>query len=280
MKILSKKSILFIAILATTAFCTWCCKTVTNIVDSAVPLSTDAAMGLQTSQEISANPTQYPLLAEQGNEQIYGYVRGVANNILNSGAVEHKKDFPWQIKIINDPKTLNAFCTPGGYIYVYSGLIKYLDSEDQLAGVMAHEMGHADRRHSTNQMIETYGLQLVLSVAGSAIASKQSNQTTQQAVLTGAQVLGALGSLRFSRAHETEADNQSVKYLCNTPYNAAGAAGFFEKLGNAGSPPEFLSTHPSPANRVVNIHAQATAAACSGGAKYNDQYTRMKRLLR
>ncbi len=280
MKILSKKSILFLTVCGGVALTSWACKTVTNVVDSAVPLSTDAAMGLQTANEISANPAQYPLLPERGNEQIYGYVRGIANNILNSGAVEHKADFPWQIKIINDPKTLNAFCTPGGYIYVYSGLIKYLDSEDQLAGVMGHEMGHADKRHSTNQMIETYGLQAVVSVVGNALASKQSSATAQQAVLTGAQVLTALGTLRFSRAHETEADNQSVKYLCNTPYNAAGAAGFFQKLGNAGSPPEFLSTHPSPSNRVENIMAQAQQKSCSGGTRNTDQYTRMKNLLR
>jgi len=71
---------------------------------------------------------------------------------------KHKDDFAWQVKIIDDPETLNAFATPGGYIYVYTGLIKFLDTEDQLAGVMGHEIAHADLRHSTRQMTSSYGV--------------------------------------------------------------------------------------------------------------------------
>ena len=245
--------------------CDFTKKTVRNI--NLFTIEDDITLGLQVSQEIAADPTQFPILKEQGNEEVYRYVRGITTKILNSGAVTNRDKFTWEVKIINDDKTLNAFATPGGHIYVYTALIKYLDNEDQLAGVMGHEIAHADRRHSTNQMTKSLGLQLLLDATlGQKDALKQ--------------VVGGLLSLKFSRSHETEADEYSVKYLCNTDYNAAGAAGFFKKIGSAGSPPEFLSTHPSPANRVEDIEKLSATMGCRGTKLYQEEYTRIKNKLR
>ena len=66
------------------------------------------------------------------------------------------------LRIIHDDSTLNAFCTPGGYIYIYTGILKFLDSEDEFAGVLGHEIAHADLRHSTRQMTKQYGVQILL----------------------------------------------------------------------------------------------------------------------
>lgn len=238
-------------------------------------VSADATLGKQTSDEIAKDPKTYPILPERGNEEVYGYVRGIKNKLLATGNVEHAKDFPWEVKIINDPKTLNAFCTPGGYIYVYSGLIKYLDSEDQLAGVMGHEMGHAAKRHSMKQMYELNALSFGSFIAAYVLGIKDS---TTASTISG--ITTSLVGLRFSRAHETEADQMSVNYLCGTEYNAAGAAGFFKKIGNNSTTPEFLSTHPSPPNRVENITANAAASKCTGTATNTSQYKRIKSLLR
>ena len=110
----------------------------------------DIELGRQVSQEINNNPSEYPILREQGNEQVYRYIRQLTDRILSSGKVAHRNEFAWEVKIIDDPETLNAFATPGGYIYVYTGLIKFLDSEDELAGVMGHEIAHAAQRHRTD----------------------------------------------------------------------------------------------------------------------------------
>ena len=80
------------------------------------------------------------------------------------GKVDFKDEFDWRLRIIHDDSTLNAFCTPGGYIYIYTGILKFLDSEDEFAGVLAHEIGHADMRHSTRQMTKLFGVQLLLDV--------------------------------------------------------------------------------------------------------------------
>lgn len=228
----------------------------------------DIKLGKQVSDEINNNPAEYPILREQGNEEVYRYIRKITNKILDSGNVAYRDEFAWEVKIIDDPETLNAFATPGGYIYVYTGLIKFLDSEDELAGVMGHEIAHAARRHSTQQMTKTYGLQILASVV-----TGQSDPGTIQQIALG------LANLSFSRAHETEADEFSVNYLCGTDYHANGAAGFFRKMEGASRQPQFLSTHPNPGNRVQNIDSKAQAKGCKGNKNYKDEYTRIKALL-
>jgi beta-barrel assembly-enhancing protease len=256
------------------------CKVGQGFVSALMPdISEDVKVGAQTSKEIANNSKEFPLLSESGNEQVYSYVRGITAKILNSSSIQHRKDFPWVVKIINNDKTLNAFCTPGGYIYVYTGLIKYLDSEDQLAGVMGHEIAHADNRHSMQQMVQLYGVQALASI-GAEVVTKNSSNGTQKAAMTAAQVASALVGLKFSRAHETDADNSSVRYLCDTDYNAAGSAAFFEKISNEPTPPEWLSTHPNPANRVQNINNQSKQAGCTGSGKNAQQYQRIKQLLK
>jgi beta-barrel assembly-enhancing protease len=236
------------------------------------PLQQDIDLGKKVSGQIEGDSKTYPILPEQGNEEAYKYLRNITKKLLTTGKVAHADEFTWQTKIVKDDKTLNAFCTPGGYIYVYTGLIKFLDSEDQLAGVMGHEMGHAALRHSTRQMTELYGLDMIASIAlGSGGGALR--QLTENLV-----------GLKFSRGHEQEADDHSVMLLCATGYNAAGAAGFFRKLeakssGGSGTP-AFLSTHPAPKNRIENMEAKAKQMGCTGKDTNTAQYNRIKQLLK
>lgn len=228
----------------------------------------DRKFGLEVAAEIESDLTKYKILDSSKNVAVYKYIYKVRDNILNSGQVEHKNDFNWRIRVINDDSTLNAFCTPGGYIYVYTGILKFLDSEDQFAGIMGHEIAHADKRHSTRQMTQMYGIQMMLEiVAGDRDLVKQ--------------VSSALIGMKFSRIHETEADLFSVKYLCPTPYNAAGGAAFFEKIQAMGSArtPEFMSTHPDPGNRIENFQANKTELGCTADGKFVNEYKAMVALL-
>ncbi|MDA9312280.1 M48 family metalloprotease [Vicingaceae bacterium] len=124
----------------------------------------------------------------------YSFIRGLKDSILNTGEIDYRNEFAWQVYIIEDDTSLNAFATPGGYLYFYTGLIKYLQNEDDLMGVMGHEIAHADKRHLVQQLQREYGVNLLLSIA----LGEQPNQATQ--------ILNSLGSLKFSRNNETEAD--------------------------------------------------------------------------
>ena len=232
----------------------------------------DKNFGLQVKGEIESDPATYPILPEASNPAAYAYLNGIRNDILNSGKVIHKDDFDWEMYIIKDDNVQNAFCTPGGYIYVYTGLIKYLDDKCSLAGVLGHEMAHADKRHSTEQLTKVYGVQTMVQIA----------LGNNQGLLS--DVAQQLLSLSFSRANETEADKYSVIYLCPSKYHADGAANFFQKIIDEGSPnpPAFLSTHPSPDNRVANIQSEAQNLGCSASIAQQEEiteYTQFKNSL-
>ena len=230
----------------------------------------DRDLGATVAQEIDGNPQQYPLLDSVRYKEVYTYIYKVRNTILNSGKVDFKDDFKWRIRIIHDDNTLNAFCTPGGYIYIYTGILKFMDSEDQLAGVMGHEMGHADMRHSTRQMTTMFGVQVIEQILLGNHAMLQ-------------QLTSAIVGLKFSRNHESEADQRSVMYLCPTQYNAAGAAGFFQKIDSLGSnskrPPEFLSTHPNPEGRIEHFNNSKITLGCFGNNTFKGEYKKMVSLL-
>jgi len=224
----------------------------------------DKQFGADVAAEIDGNPAEYPLLDSVKYKDVYQYIYNVRDKILASGQVQHKDDFTWRLRIIQDDKTMNAFCTPGGYIYIYTGILKFLDSEDEFAGVLGHEIAHADMRHSTRQMTKMYGVQTLLDVlAGDRALLKQ--------------MTAGLINLKFSRSHESEADQKSVEFLCPTDYNADGGAGFFEKIQAMGGAktPEFLSTHPDPGNRIEHFHSAATANGCQGRKTYQTEFKAM-----
>ncbi len=228
----------------------------------------DKELGAQVAQEIANNPTEYPIVDSASNVALYAYVYKIRNKILNSGKVAHKDDFQWRVQIIHNDTVLNAFCTPGGYIYVYTGIMKYLDSEDELAGVLGHEIAHADLRHSTRQMTTMYGVDVLISaISGDLVALKN--------------ITESLIGLKFSRVHESEADMKSVEYLCPTDYNANGGGKFFEKISAAGGGKtiEFLSTHPSPDKRIESYNNKKTELGCAGTKDYQKEYANMKKLL-
>ncbi|MCV9387167.1 M48 family metalloprotease [Reichenbachiella ulvae] len=219
----------------------------------------DIALGAQVAAEIASDPANYPLLPEAGNEQAYAYIQAMTDEILNSGEVQYRSEFAWEVHIIEDD-VLNAFCTPGGYIYVYTGLIKYLDNVDDLAGVMGHEIAHADLRHTSRQMQNQYGISTLL-----AILLGDNAGTLEQIA---ADLAGNVSALQFSKKFEAESDDKSVLYLSGTEFACNGAASFFEKLeadgqGTTSGLEEFLSTHPSPENRIADINAEASELGCS-----------------
>jgi predicted Zn-dependent protease len=227
-------------------------------------LQQDIELGANVAKEIDGNPTEYPLLDSVKYKDVYAYLYKVRDNILRTGKVDYKDEFKWRLRVIKNDSTLNAFCTPGGYIYIYTGILKFLDSEDQFAGVLGHEIGHADMRHSTRQMTTMYGLQFLLdAVAGNKQAIKQ--------------ITSSLVGLKFSRSHETEADKRSVLYLCSTEYNADAGAGFFEKIQALGGTrqPEFLSTHPDPGNRITEFRNTKTTMGCQGTKDFKNEYKSM-----
>ncbi len=215
------------------------------------PDSKDIELGKQVDGEIRKTPTEYPIL--QGHPEVKQYIEGIGSRILASPDVKKKGLYAYQFEVTADDTTINAFCTPGGYIYVYTGLIKFLDDEASLAGVIGHEIAHAERRHATRRMTAQLGYQMLVSV----VLGDNAGQT---AILAGNLFTG-LALLKNSRGDETESDTYSFTYLRATPYYPGAIRFFFEKIqaqsgrrARGGTLERFLSTHPLPQDRFDHVN--------------------------
>jgi beta-barrel assembly-enhancing protease len=229
----------------------------------------DVKMGAQYSSYISSAPGEFQLLSAKDYPEAYSHLNRIVASILQSPHLLHRNEFAWEVNIIENDTILNAFCTPGGYIYVYTGLIKFLDSEDQLAGVLGHEIAHADLRHSTEQLTKNYGVRILI------------NAVVGDASVIG-DAAGSLLSLTFSRKDETEADMKSVEYLMDSDYDSRGVARFFEKMekkGDSAGSLFFLSTHPNPENRVEAIYKKWKELGSKEGQTYKERYKELKKAL-
>lgn len=218
-------------------------------------IDNDIELGQKVADQIASDPS-FDILSRTAYPESYAYLESMVNSILSAEDVTYKTEFDWTVNIIRDDETLNAFATPGGQIYVYTGLIYFLDKEDDLAGVIGHEIAHSDQRHGSKQLQRQNGIAFLLSIVTGGNASN-----LEQLV---GQIAGTGAVLAFSRDAEAEADDFSVQYLADTDYACNGAAAFFQKLldNEAQRQPEFLSTHPSPDNRVEDINTKASEINC------------------
>jgi predicted Zn-dependent protease len=213
-------------------------------------LQDDAQLGLQLNAQIQADPAEYPIF--HGDPSIKSYIISqIFNQILTSPQIVHKDIFDYQMEIIDDDSTLNAFALPGGYVYVYSGLLKYLTSSAALAGVLGHEIAHAELRHATQRMTAYYGVSILLNI----ILGENPSQLEEIA----ANLFVGLGFLANSRSDEDQADEYSVKYLEDTRFYPGSVMFFFEEMrddglisSNADAIATFLSTHPDPIDRIAS----------------------------
>lgn len=170
--------------------------------------------------------------------------------------VSHQPGYEWEFNLIRDDEMANAFCLPGGKVAVYTGLMPVARTEGGLATVMAHEIAHAVARHGGERMTDQLALQI--GATGLDALLREKSERTRQLVLAAYGVGGTVGVLLpFSRKQESEADRIGLVYMARAGYDPREAIGFWERMqahSEGGSPPEWLSTHPSHATRIADLH--------------------------
>jgi predicted Zn-dependent protease len=166
--------------------------------------------------------------------------------------------YPYAYHLLADTQTVNAFALPGGQIYITRALYDKLQNEGELAGVLGHETGHVVARHSAEQIAKA---KLTEGLTGAAVIAACDPTYPDQSCAGSAQMaalVGQLVNMKYSREDETQADFLGVCFMSDAGYNPQDMVGVMqvlESLQNGQEPPEFLSTHPSPANRVQQIQA-------------------------
>lgn len=188
------------------------------------------------------------------NQAMLARVRTIASRLEPQTKV-FRADAPgwkWEVNVISS-NDLNAFCMPGGKIMVYSGLITRLNATDaEIAVVLGHEIAHALREHSREQMSQAIAAQTAITVGASLIGLGQGSADIAAA---GYQ---AFIATRFSRADESEADRIGLELAARAGYDPRAGVSLWQKMMSAsqgGSPPEFLSSHPADSSRVQTIQA-------------------------
>jgi predicted Zn-dependent protease len=207
----------------------------------------DVQMGREAVKEIDRTKTVL------NDDEVTAYLTKIGNRLAQS---RHAGQFAFRFHAIND-KTVNAFAFPGGPVYVNSGLLASIDSETELAGVLAHEMSHVALRHGTHQVTKSIPIAAAAAFFGAIISDNSTlSQLTQMGINFGAQSV----LLHYSRESESEADLNGVRIMNDTGYDPHGLAGFFEKLEAQGTQPSgvaaFLSDHPAPDNRVQAVERE------------------------
>ncbi|MGI0026016.1 MAG: M48 family metallopeptidase, partial [Nitrososphaera sp.] len=166
------------------------------------------------------------------------------------------KQFEWEVNVIKDDKTMNAFALPGGKIAVYTGIFPIARNEAGLAAIMGHEVVHALARHGGERMSQGLLTQLGLEAANIALASQGASQIVMQSAMAALGVGANVGVLLpFSRAHESEADYIGLLLAAQAGYDPREAVRVWERMEQVskGQPAEFLSTHPSHGTRISQL---------------------------
>ncbi|MBI2826452.1 MAG: M48 family metalloprotease [Planctomycetia bacterium] len=207
----------------------------------------EIAVGLQAAPEMAA---------QHGGEAPDGaareHVNAVGSRLLKALDEDLRRErrenpYPFGFHLLRDPQTVNAFALPGGQVFITAALYRDLETEGQLAGVLGHEIGHVLSRHGAQQLAKQQLTQGLVGAAGVAGGDEQSARM--------AAAVGQMVNMKYGREDELQADKWGVKLMAQAGYDPRAMIGVMEVLERVGGegPPEFLSTHPKPANRVEYI---------------------------
>ena len=168
------------------------------------------------------------------------------------------ENFKWEYILVDDDKTLNAWCMPGGKIAVYSGILKVTKNKDGLANVMGHEIAHAVAKHSVERASAGMAMNVGTAVADIFLGGAISRTRNTVGKTTGVDILQVGVFNPFTRSQETEADYLGLAFCSLTGYNLYEGAELWKRmrdLNKGKEPPQFLSTHPSSTNRIAQIRS-------------------------
>ncbi len=217
----------------------------------------EMTMGAQAYQQVKSDPKMRLSQDPREIEPVKRVAARIIEAAKRSKYADMAQQFQWEVTVIKDDKTMNAFALPGGKIAVYTGLSPVAKTEAGLAAVLGHEVVHALARHGAERMSQGQLTNAALQVAGTALGASGGNPMYSQAVMAalgaGAQV-GVL--LPFSRAHESEADYIGVLLAADAGYDPRESIHLWERmeqLSAGGGPAEFLSTHPGHETRIQQL---------------------------
>lgn len=208
---------------------------------------------VQMSNKLYAQVLDDPKVVVSTNPTEVDPVKRVAKRIISAAQrskyAERAKSFDWEVTVIKDDKTKNAWALPGGKIAVYTGIFPEANNENGLAAIMGHEVVHALARHGAERTSQRLAADLSMQITSQALGMSRVGSSLAM------QALGVGILLPFSRSHESEADYIGLLLAAEAGYDPREAVLLWQRMAEAskGAPPEFLSTHPSHTTRIQDL---------------------------
>jgi predicted Zn-dependent protease len=209
-------------------------------------------ISITAEQEIALGVNSFPAMIEQygglhPDAEAQQFVKSVGKRIVqNSDA--RQTPYQYDFHLLYDPNVVNAFALPGGQVFITQALFNKLENEDQLAGILGHEVGHVVARHGAERIAKQ---ELTQGLTGAAVIASGDYNTAQAA-----QMIAGLVNMSYGRDQELESDDLGVRFMIQAGYDPEALIGVMKILEQASGgqrQPEFMSTHPSPENRVQRI---------------------------
>jgi len=210
-----------------------------------LPVVNDVAQGtaafaeIKAKEKVSSDPVQNARVQRIGRR-----IAAAVGDALPGAS--------WEFVVFDEPKTLNAFALPGGKVGIYTGLLNLVESDDEIAMVMGHEIAHVTARHGAERVSQG----MMVAVGGLVLDASTKGKKNHDLLLAGYGLAATGGVLAFSRSHESEADFIGLRYAAKAGYDPRAAVTFWQKMAQASSPskvPVFLSTHPSHDRRIADL---------------------------
>ena len=222
-----------------------------NIVDDAeiLPASFAQYDAFLKENKLSTNKEKTQEIQEIGQR----ISKSVDRFMRANGMTEEANQYKWEFNLVEDEQ-MNAWCLPGGKVVFYTGILPVCANEDGIAAVMGHEIAHAFAKHGQERMTSSYGQQL----GGMAVALGTSGQDYETQMLWNSiyGISSQVGMLAYSRTHEKEADKLGMVFMIMAGYDPEEAIDLWKRMkedSKGGTPPEFLSTHPSHDTRIADL---------------------------
>ncbi len=226
-------------------------------------------IGREVKNYMIKNPLLFPMLDRTTYSEVYNYVDVLMGTLINTTTISTREDFEWEVVILQDDEIRSAFAAPGGKIFIYTGLLKFIKAENELMTILAHEIAYVESQKLMNYLAAKYSKDLFF--LGDILLGNEVDGMNE--------LCNYLKDLIYSPEEVIVADDFAIDLICPFQYNALGMKSILDDAADFSSEILWLNVRPSAANRVENIIAKADICGDEEDPTFDERYEGYKNQL-
>ncbi len=232
-------------------------------------LEDQSVIGVQVQKYIENTPSLFPSLDRSTHVELYNYFNTLVKTLTNTTAIESRDAFDWELTILKDDQTRSAFSAPGGKIFIYTGLLKFISGENELMSILAHEISYVESGKVMKNLQAKYSEDDFF--LGDILLGKQVEGMDQLCM--------TLKNMTYQKEEVIEADNFSIDLMCPFQYNALGIKTIIDHAAQSTTEVLWLEVRPGDAARLKNIESRAEDCGDEEDPTFAERYESFKEKL-